>query len=204
MKLLAFTDLHASVTSYKHVLAKAKKMKPDIIVCCGDFTVFEQNIEPVLDKINDLHAPVLLIHGNHEQDIIVAKLVKRYKNITFLHRKITKLGEYTFVGHGGGGFYGQGKLAGDKDFDKFIRDNKKHLTGKIILLTHAPPAHTKLDYLDWMDEHVGCTSYTEFIKKYNPALALSGHIHETFGVTQKFGKTVLCNPGPEGIFIELK
>ncbi|RJQ19020.1 hypothetical protein C4580_05565 [Candidatus Woesearchaeota archaeon] len=203
MKILAFTDLHASVTGYKHVLAKSKKGKPDIIICCGDFTIFEQNIEAVLDKINDLPAPVYLLHGNHEQDVIVQKLCKRYKNITFIHRAIVKSGDLTIVGHGGGGFYGQGKNAGDKDFDKFIKESSKKLTGKMILVTHAPPQNTQLDYLEWMDEHVGCSSYTDFIKKYNPALALSGHIHETFGTTQKFGKTVLCNPGPEGMLIQL-
>jgi len=199
MKILAFSDLHASVTEYKRLQAKVKKHKPDYIFCLGDFTIFEQNIEAVLRKISQLKKPTLVIHGNHETDIIVKRLCKDYDNLTFAHKKIIKLGDHTFVVHGGGGFYGQGKhLKGDKDFDTFVKANKVKFKGKLILLTHAPPAFTKLDYLDWIGDHVGCTSYNKFIKKYQPQLALSGHLHENFGVKQKIGKTLVCNVGPEG------
>ena len=34
-------------------------------------------------------------------------------------------------------------------------------------------------------------------------LALSGHFHETFGVDDKIGKSLLLNPGDEGIIIEV-
>ncbi len=203
MKILAFTDLHASVTEYKKVQAKVKKEKPDYIFCLGDFTIFEQNIEAVIRKISELKKPTLVLHGNHETDVIVKKLCQRHPNLKFAHRKIITIGEYTIVAHGGGGFYGQGKVRGDKDFDKFIKENKTKLKGKIILLTHAPPAHTKLDYLEWLDDYVGCASYGEFVRKYKPILALSGHLHETFGVKQKIGKTLVCNPGPEGMVFKL-
>jgi len=203
MKILAFTDLHAGVTAYKKIQAKIKKEKPDHIFCLGDFTIFEQNIGPVIRKISELKKPVLIIHGNHETDVIVRKLCNQYKNMTFAHRKITKLGDYTVIAHGGGGFYGQGKLAKDKDFDNFIKENKNKLKGKIILLTHAPPAYTKLDYLNWLGGHAGCASYQTFIKQYKPILALSGHLHENFRVKQKIGKTLICNPGPEGMVFKL-
>jgi hypothetical protein len=203
MKILAFTDLHAGVTAYKKIQAKVKKEKPDYVVCLGDFTIFEQNIEAVLRKISELKRPTFIIHGNHETDVIVKKLCKHYPNIKFIHRSIIPLGEYTVVAHGGGGFYGQGKLARDKDFDKFIKENKEKIKGKLILLTHAPPGHTKLDHLEWLDDHVGCASYETFVREYKPILALSGHLHENFGVKQKLGKTLLCNPGPEGIIFIL-
>lgn len=201
MKILAFTDLHASVTSYKKIQAKIKKEKPDAIFCLGDFTIFEQNIEAVLRKINDLGKTIYLIHGNHEMEQIVKKLAKNNPHIKFIHKQILKLGEYTIIAHGGGGFYGQGKLAGDKEFDNFVKDKK--FTGKTILLTHAPPGHTKLDYIDWLDDHVGCASYKKFIDKHKPILALSGHIHESFYVKQKIGKTLVCNPGPEGMVFQI-
>ena len=198
MNIVAFTDLHASVTHYKKVQAKVKKYKPEAIFCLGDFTIFEQNIEGVLKRINDLGRPVYIIHGNHEQDTMVRRLVKKHKNLTFVHKRIFKLGEYTVVAHGGGGFYGQGKTRGDKDFDAFIKENKEKLKGNLLLLTHAPPAHTKLDYLDWLNDHVGCASYETFLNTHKPVLALSGHIHETFGITYLLGKTILSNPGPDG------
>jgi len=203
MKILAFTDLHASITALKKIEVKIKKYKPDAIICCGDFTIFEQNIDAVLRKLDAFGLPVYLIHGNHEMDVIVKKLCAKTKNIQFVHNKIFPLGDYTVVAHGGGGFYGRGKLAGDKEFEEFIKKNKDKITDKLILLTHAPPGGSALDYLDWMDDHVGCKSYMDFIKEHKPILALSGHIHETFGVVQKLGKTTLCNPGPDGRIITL-
>lgn len=199
MKILAFTDMHSSITCLKKIQEKIKKYKPDILLCLGDFTVFEQNLEPVMEKISEL-GKLYLIHGNHEQDIVVQKLCKRY-GITFMHEKVLTIGDVTLIGHGGGGFYGRGKLRGDKEFDNFVKG--KTFTGKVVLMTHGPPADTKLDYLDWMDDHVGCTSYREFIDKHKPTLALSGHLHENFGVVQKVGKTVISNPGPEGMLFTL-
>lgn len=203
MKIFAFTDLHASITDFKRIEAKIKKRKPDAIICCGDFTIFEQNIEQVLKKIDAFELPVYLIHGNHEMDAIVKKLCTKTKNIQFVHNKTFKIGDFTAVAHGGGGFYGKGKNAGDKEFEEFIQKNKDKIMGQTILITHAPPANSALDYIPWMDDHVGCKSYTDFIKEYKPVLALSGHIHETFGIVQKLGKTILCNPGPSGRMIIL-
>jgi len=197
MKILAFADLHSSITAYKKILAKVKKDKPDYILCLGDFTMFEQNIEQIMDKLNDIGVPIYLIHGNHESELIVKKLVKRYPNLTFVHNTVMPLGEYTLVAHGGGGFYG--KNGRDKDFESFVKENKDKIKGKIILMTHAPMARTKLDHIKWMNEHVGCESYTQFAEKYKPILILSGHIHETFGITYKKNKTVISSPGPEGL-----
>jgi len=203
MKILAFTDLHASIVDYKKIQKKVKKEKPDYIFCLGDFTVFEQNIDGILAKLNELKKPTFVIHGNHESEAIVRKFCKRYSNLEFVHKKIKKINDYTIIAHGGGGFYGQGKLRGDKDFDDFVKKNKAKLKEKIVLLTHAPPGHTKIDYLEWFDDHAGCASYEKFLKRYKPVLILSGHLHENFGVKQKIGKTLICNPGPDGMIFKL-
>jgi len=203
MKLLAFTDLHTSISSYKKIQAKVKKHNPDFIVCTGDFTIFEQNLEPVLRKIAELGKPTFILHGNHETDTLVQKICKKHKNLIFAHKNILSFKNLKIIGHGGGGFYGQGRLAGEPEFDTFVKKHAKKLTGNLILLTHAPPAHTKLDYIDWLGDHVGCTSYKKFIEKHQPILALCGHIHETFGISQKIGKTLCINPGPEGVIIQL-
>lgn len=204
MKILAFTDIHASITSYKKLRTKVRKNKPDYLFCLGDFTIFEQNVDEILDKINDLNVPTYLLHGNHETGPVVKKLCKKHNNIAYIHKTLTKLGKYTIVAHGGGGFYGQGEhLDRDDDFDKWIKRQKKKLKKPLILLTHAPAANTKLDYIDYLEAHVGCPSYRDFIDTHKPALALSGHIHESFKVKYKHGTTTLSNPGPEGTIYTL-
>lgn len=201
MQILAFTDLHTSISAYKKIQKKVKKHKPDYILCLGDLTLFETHIDVMVRKLGELKKPIIIIPGNHESEHALKKLCQKYKNITYAHKKIIPMQEYTIVAHGGGGFYDR-KPAEDKDFERFIRENKKKLKGKIILMTHAPPRGTKLDKLDWAG-HVGCGSYTEFIKKYKPVLALSGHLHENYRVMQKKGKTLLCNPGPEGMVFKV-
>ncbi|VVB80807.1 3',5'-cyclic adenosine monophosphate phosphodiesterase CpdA [uncultured archaeon] len=202
MKILAFTDLHANIIAYEKLKKKVKKFKPDIIFCLGDVSFFEQYLEQVLRKLNELKKPVFIIHGNHETDTILKKLCQRYPYLIFAHNKVTSVGPYTIIAHGGGGFYTQGKSAKDKDFERLIKNNKKKLRGKLILLTHAPPRKTKLDHISWAG-HVGCESYAEFIRKYKPVIALSGHLHENFRKQQKKGKTIICNPGPEGMVFSI-
>lgn len=204
MKILAFSDLHASITSFKKLKAKIKKHKPDYLFCLGDFTIFEQNVDEILAKINDFGLPTYLIHGNHESGPIVKKLCKKHDNITYAHLTPFKIGKYTVISHGGGGFYGQGEhLDRDKEFDKWVKKNKTKFKKPLILLTHAPPANTKLDLIDYLGDHVGCPSYTDFIDDYHPVLALSGHIHESFNQKQKRGKTTVANPGPDGTLYTL-
>ena len=202
MKILAFTDVHASVAAFKKIQANIKKYKPDYLFCLGDVTIFEQNIKQVLEKINSLGVKTLIIHGNHEMGPVMAKLCKKYKNLEYVHKKIVDLGDYIVLAHGGGGFYGPDYS--DKDFDKFVRKNLKKLKKPTILLTHAPPYKTKLDYLDWVGDYVGCESYTDYIYEMKPILALAGHLHENFGKKQKIGKTLVCNPGPRGKVFRMK
>jgi hypothetical protein len=199
MKILAFVDLHSSLSSLRKLQEKAKKSKPDIILCAGDFTVFQHHIGEIMKRLNKL-GKMYVIHGNHEIESKVRKLCKQYKNLEFVHKKIVKVDGYLLVSHGGGGF-----AMKDKDFEKFVKKNEKKLKGqKIILMTHAPPYGTKLDYLDYMDDHhVGCKSYTDFIKKYKPIIAVSGHIHDTEGKKDVIKGTKLQNIGPNGVIFRI-
>lgn len=75
---------------------------------------------------------------------------------------------------------------------------------------HVPPVGTTLDRAPRLDEslkpvvrggsvviaNVGSTAVRDVIERYQPALALHGHIHESRG-TAKVGRTVCINPGSE-------
>lgn len=198
MKLLAFSDLHASLTGLRKLQELVKKEKPDFVINLGDFTVFEQNIEDTCKQIAKLHPKQLTLHGNHEDEATVAHLSKRH-GWTFMHQKIVEIDGVLFVGWGGEGFV--------HDLPEFIKWVMKHqktiATAKtVVLLTHQPPYGTVLDHL-WGDS-VGNRSFTTFIKNHsNVKLALSGHIHETAGKTGKVNRATLVNPGPYGKVIRL-
>lgn len=194
MRILAFTDLHGNKKMLEDLEKTVRTENPDIIICAGDFTNFERKMEEILFDINMLGKPVLLIHGNHEDSENVQDIVQLFDYIKFIHKKPFKIGKYEILGFGGGGF-----SQTDKEFEKY---SKKIGTKKnLILVTHAPPYGTKLDFLH--NAHRGNRSFSNFIRKTQPLLAISGHLHETSGVQDKIGKTVLINPGARGVIIEV-
>ena len=198
MKILAFADVHGSTTALNNIEKLAKKYNPDILICCGDLSVFEQHLDILLKKIAGIQKPTYIIHGNHETEKTMKILCARHKNINFAHEKIITVQDYTIIGYGGGGF-----SQTEPEFEKFIRENNKKIKNeKIILITHAPPHKTKLDWI--YGNYVGCKTFKKFIKQNdNTILSVSGHIHETAGKKDKINKTVFINPGPKGQIIEI-
>ena len=196
MKLFAFTDIHASMSSFRKIEEKLKKQNADLVVCTGDFTIFEQNIKDILEKISKLGEKILILHGNHETEEILEKMCTYFKNITFMHNKILEINGFTFIGHGGGGFSDV-----YEDFDNFVKKNKQNIKENIVLLTHAPPYNTKLDMI--LKDHNGSVSYANFIKNNDVILSISGHFHEGFHKHDKLNIARLINPGPDGELIDL-
>ena len=198
MKILAFTDPHGNEQILKEVTRLSRIKKPDLIICPGDLTVFEKNLREILEKLNKIKIPLLVIPGNHEEAGDMKRLCEKFENIIFLHRGIFETGDYVFFGYGGDGFSSE-----NKEFEKVAKDIEKRIKGKkIVLITHQPPYGNKLDDLEYF-EHVGNKSYRKFIEKNKPILALSGHLHENFGEMDKIGKTILINPGPLGKLIKI-
>ncbi len=124
-----------------------------------------------------------------------------------IDKKTYKKDGITFIGFGGGGF----SLI-DHDFENFAdkiisemdkeikKENKKDKNEKIVLVTHAPPYGTKLDFVD---SYNGNQSIRDFIEKVQPKFAICGHFHENRGEFDYIGKTEVINPGPHGRIIEI-
>ena len=195
MKILAFTDIHANTRFLNTIKKRAKQA--DLLICPGDFTNFMEGYAKVITALKSIKKPVLLIHGNHEDETKVNSI--KHKYLIPFHKKPYKHEDYIFIGHGGGGF-----SFTDKKLQKRIPTFKKQMKDakKIIFVTHAPPFGTELDYLPWAG-HVGCKTVKEAIKTLKPHIYLCGHLHESFGIHQKLGRTLMINPGPEGTLIEI-
>lgn len=195
MKILAFTDIHGEEKFLSKIVKKSEKA--DILVCCGDFTFFGQNIKKIVKRLLTMKKPLLVLHGNHETEAEIEEVAG--KDVIRIHKKPYSIGNYVFLGHGGGGF-----SLSDRKLEKKIPLFKKTIKkgNKVILVTHAPPFGTELDLMPWTG-HVGCQSINKTIIDIKPNLLICGHLHENFGVHQKMGETFMINPGPEGVIIEL-
>lgn len=202
MKILAFVDMHGSLKALEKIKKQAKKA--DVLVCAGDISIFENDLDMLLFELNKLNKTVLIIPGNHENDEDLNQLSKIFNNIMNINEKAFVKENLLFLGYGGSGF-----SMVDKYFEKISRKFEKRIKKflnkgkdkKIILVTHAPPYKTKIDMI--MDEPCGNKSIKKFILKIKPDLVICGHLHENSGKKDKIGKTRIINPGPFGRIISV-
>ena len=199
MKILAFTDTHANKLALNKIKEKVVKYKPDLMICCGDLSIFGSGLEQTAKFLNSLDIRLLIIPGNHESPGEIKEICSKNKNIINLHRGMYEDGDYLFFGWGTGGF-----SFIEEEFEKIAKQFKKShdKSKKLIFITHAPIYGTKLDLLSF--GHRGCKSTRKFIEEVQPILTLCGHFHETFKQQDKIKKTLIINPGPDGMLIELK
>jgi len=195
MKILSFVDMHGSLKALKKLEEKVKKENPDVIICAGDMSIFEQNLDYIMHKISKFKKPILVVHGNHEGDASLKKSCSLFENLTFIHGRTYEFNNVLFIGWGGGGFSTK-----DKELERKIRDFKKKMKDfeKVVLVTHAPPYNTKIDKI--MEESCGSKTIRNFIidntKKIK--IAISGHLHENADKEDKIKETRVVNPGPYG------
>ncbi len=201
MKVLFFGDTHGSEQYHDRITEKAREA--DIVVCVGDFTVFENDLSRILSHFNNINKPVLLIHGNHESASSVTMEASNHPNLHFIHKTYYIIGDVVFFGFGGGGFntYERNFDVASKNFldELAALKQKSGIAYKLVLVTHAPPYNTTLDDLG---DHVGVRNFRTFIEQVQPVLAVAGHIHEAFDEEDHIKHTQLINPGPQGKIIE--
>jgi uncharacterized protein len=198
MKLLAFTDLHESQELLARLKLAVVREKVDIVVCAGDFTVFGHAMEKMLTELNSMGAPVVLIHGNHEDEEEVEALLPKFKNLHWAHQRVVDLQDIRFMGFGGGGFSRR-----EPELEEFEKQHVTQFNDRTIFICHAPPMGTTLDEVtdEW---HVGNESLSMLIRRRKPLVVIAGHIHECFHAHDNMGGTFCVNPGPDGEIIEVE
>ena len=198
MKILAFSDLHSDKNKLKALIQKIEKENPDIIISAGDITNFSRNLKEIISEFKKIKKILLIIPGNHETAKQIEEISDN-KQIISIHKRSFEINNVIFLGYGTGGFSKK-----EEEFEniskRFIKTIKKG--SKIVLITHAPPYGTKIDFIPGLN-HCGCISYTNFIKENKPLLHICGHLHETWNTEDKIGNTLIINPGPGGKILSI-
>jgi len=198
MKLFHFTDPHGNLNVMAMVRALSKDV--DVIVMTGDLTLMGRDLKALLSRLNMCRAPVLVIHGNHEEEEEMRIACEGFDNVTFLHKRFVKIKGYWF-----GSYSTHGLRDRYPDQEAWVAEHADEIRSKkpLLWLDHAPPRDTATDKLaeDW---HAGSISLRAFIEEFQPMYVLHGHFHETFGQEDMVGDTVIINSGPSGKIIELE
>ena len=131
-----------------------------------------------------------------------SKIIRKYKNIRRFDYKGVRVGGLTFIGAYGHTFPGKVKSKAykkhrailEKLFKKFRKEN-------VIFVSHNMPYDCRLDKIRDEDapvsvrgKHYGSKLLRRIINKYQPVLAIGGHMHENQGKC-KIGKTLVVNGG---------
>lgn len=203
MKILAASDIHGDRSVIEKLVTKAKNEDVDLILLCGDLTMFENSITDIIGPFKKLNKKILFIPGNHETFATAEFLAKQYgPGVYNIHGRALRF--YNDIGIFGAGGANIGLFeTTETEMSKLIQKAHKPVadTKHKILVTHIPPYGTKIDSL-W--NHVGSKAVRREIESVQPDIALCGHIHETFGKSEKIGKTTVINAGKDGVIIEIE
>jgi len=198
MKILATADFHGSIEASKRVALKAKDIRADVVVVCGDVTHFGSNkdSEKVLSPLTALKLPVLYVPGNCDPPSL---LEAKIEGATCIHQKCETYEGLSFVGAGSVPIDrvhpSPFEISEEEILEALKEGSKQCATGQgLVVVAHSPPLNTKLD-LAYTGGHVGSPSLRFFIEQKQPSVVFCGHIHEALGIDY-IGDTVIANTGP--------
>ncbi len=205
MRIIAFGDIHMS-TGALQTIPGIKNA--DVLLLNGDLTNYgsTKDAKKVLNEILSYNPNILAQLGNLDNfeinDYLEELDINLHGKAHLLQNKVCLFG----VGGSNTTPFGTPTEFTEEELGKIAarayNQGKEYTTlaeplvnSKIpmILVSHAPPHGTKLDMLR-DGRHVGSSSIRRLIEKHQPALCITGHIHEGKG-EDSIGKTHIINPG---------
>ncbi len=194
---LIISDAHGSAENVKKLSEEAKKA--DFVLFGGDSAKFGegQTAFGVLDALVGLSDAVFAVRGNCDEETVLTFL----ENAGIcVERSLTFRDGFAFCGAGGGTKFSL-DTPFERDEDEIVSDLLVSKTPEIggedgvplVLIVHNPPKNTNCDKIPG-DVHVGSEKIRAFIEDVQPLLVVTGHIHESAGVSV-IGSATVVNPG---------
>ncbi|RLJ41148.1 hypothetical protein BCF46_2936 [Litoreibacter meonggei] len=199
MKLLTFSDLHRDVQAARAIADASAEA--DIVIGAGDFATHGLGMTDTMDVLMQCQAPLILVHGNHDNPSELVQLCADRRDVHYLHGQTLDIAGVVFFGFGGethaNGTEGRLHSVSEADAARFLAP----CPDGVVLVTHAPPFGTADLYKD--GTHGGSTAIHDAIKLKQPRLALCGHIHNAWGTEGTIGATKIRNLGPAPVWFEI-
>jgi Icc-related predicted phosphoesterase len=198
MKLLAFSDLHRDLDGAAQLVERSSEA--DVVIGAGDFASVHEGLEETIGALATIEAPTILIPGNNETDEALRAAAANWDAATVLHGEGTSIDGVDFWGLGAG----VPITPWDWSFDLDEGEAESMLADApegCVLVVHSPPkGHVDLS---GAGDHLGSEAVLSAIEAKRPALAVCGHIHESWGSESQLGPTRILNLGPSGTLLEV-
>ena len=194
MHFIAFGDVHESTGLIRAIPGLAEA---DGVIITGDITNrggFDA-IDRVFRAVAAVNPRIHAQPGNMDTDAVQTYLAERDADIHLRVRELAPglglmgVGLSTPTPFGTPGEVSESTLGRWLDETYLLAKGFDHL----ICAIHEPPINTGLDKLG-NGQHVGSPGVRAFIERVQPALVVTGHIHEATGA-DRIGRTPVVNPG---------
>lgn len=198
-RILAIGDLHGDTGLVKKIAKMAKDEKVDLVILPGDLTWLEKSTKNLIGPFIKENKKVLIMPGNHETMATIDFLTQVYPNTKNIHGVGIKEND---LGIFGVGYADAGPFSiDDKKVAEALEKGYAQIKNmkKKIMVTHSHHAGSKAEFTGFP----GSKAIRKAIEKFQPDLALCGHVHEAEGIEEKIGKTRLINVGRQGRIIEI-
>lgn len=187
MLIYAVADLHGHSQRIRRIQRRVAIHRPDILVLAGDIAARWQP-DAMLDGLNRLNLPVLLIRGNSDSRGL-AHLLLPFPRLQYAHLSVTRFNGVEIVGAGGTVPLPFHSRLGFKEADVVARVSGM-LHPHSVLVVHPPPYGIRDRVLGRF--HAGSRAVRQLVDRCSPALVICGHIHEQAGV-ETLGQTTVVN-----------
>lgn len=192
MKAIFISDIHSRADLVSAVAERVKRRGIGLAVICGDIT--NEGSKAIAEEILGFldFRRVLAVPGNMDSKEVLELLEREDAN---LHKKCVNVEGISFIGLGGAKpvntFYrfNLGELEAQKYLEKLFTG----VQGKIVLVSHSPPAGTAISTTH-AGIDLGVCAIKTAIEKFQPEFCVCGHVHEAKGETV-IGKTRCINIG---------
>jgi uncharacterized protein len=199
VRILAFSDLHCDLETAASLVARSRDA--DVVVGAGDYANEHHGLGPTIEALAAIEKPTILIPGNNEtEDELRAAVDAAGWDATVLHGAGAEIEGTTFFGLGAG----IPTTPWGWSFDLTEEEAAERLAScpdGAVLVVHSPPK----DHCDSSSQglHLGSSAILDAIERTGPALAVCGHIHESWGERSAVGPTEIANLGPPGAEFEV-
>jgi Icc-related predicted phosphoesterase len=201
MRILAISDLHGD---FDQAFQATRRLRPDLLVCCGDWGDVGQVVEADLNRFLEL-SPVVTTFGNHDPLELLRGLRNRDGSPVLLDQgEVREIEGLRFAAIGGiwAKSHRQPYYVTDSDVAEYA--GLAASRGPVdILMTHGCPAG--LADLTPSGRHGGQRCFLEAFKTIGPRIHLCGHLHVAQQKKLADGRTVInlgATPGGSVVVLE--